>query len=122
MKITAHNNPIGEFTMSHQQYQSCIAACSACAVECTHCESACLNEQDIKMLARCIKLDHDCAAICFLAMEAMASGSEFAKQICKLCEEICNACAVECEKHSHMEHCKKCAEACRKCAVECSKM
>lgn len=74
------------------------------------------------MLARCIKLDRDCAAICLLAVEAMAGGSEFAKQICTLCAEICNACAAECEKHSHMEHCKKCAEACRKCAMECSSM
>ena len=74
------------------------------------------------MLTRCIRLDHDCAAICLLAMEAMAGGSEFAKQICKLCAEICNTCAVECEKHSHIEHCKKCAEVCRKFAVECSNM
>lgn len=108
--------------MSHQKFQSCIAACYECAIECAHCESECLKEQDINMLARCIKLDHDCAAICFLAIEAMASGSEFAKQICKLCAEICEICALECEKHSHHEHCKKCAEACRKCAVECNKM
>ncbi len=108
--------------MSHQKYQSCIAACYECAVECSHCGSECLNEQDSKALARCIKLDQDCAAICFLAIAAMARGSEFAKQICDLCAKICTACAEECEKHSHMEHCKKCAEACRKCAAECSKM
>ena len=108
--------------MSHQNLESCIAACSACAVECYHCSSSCLNEMDIKMFARCIKLDYDCSAICLLAMQAMASGSEFAKQICNLCAEICTACAVECEKHAHMEHCKKCADACRKCAAECSNM
>lgn len=108
--------------MSHQKFESCIAACSACAVECLHCESECLNEQDVKALTHCIKLDHDCAAICLFAMSAMASKSEFAAKICRLCEEICTACAVECEKHPHLEHCKKCAEACRKCAAECSKM
>ena len=108
--------------MSHQKFKSCIAACSESAVECKHCANECLNEQDIKMLARCIRLDHDCAAICFLAMEAMAGGSEFAKQICKLCAEICNACAEECEKYSQMEHCKKWAEVCRKFSVECSNM
>lgn len=108
--------------MSHQKYQSCIAACSACAIECFHCASACLNEQDVKMFARCIKLDHDCGAICLLAVQAMAGGSEFANQICKLCAEICTACAEECEKHAHMDHCKACAEACRKCATECNNM
>ena len=106
----------------NQKLESCIAACTKCAVECKHCANECLNEQDIKMLAHCIRLDNDCAAICLLAIEAMADGSEFAKKICDLCAEICNACAVECEKHSHMDHCKKCAEACRKCAVECSNM
>jgi hypothetical protein len=108
--------------MSHQKYQSCIDACSACAVECYHCASACLEEQDVKMLARCIGLENECAAICLLAVQAMAGGSEFADKICRLCAEICTACAVECEKHAHMEHCKKCAEACRKCAAACSNM
>lgn len=51
-----------------------------------------------------------------------SGGSEFAKQICNLCAEICNAGAVECEKHSQMEHCKKWAEVCRKFSVECSNM
>jgi hypothetical protein len=52
--------------MSQLKYQSCIAACAVTAVDCTNCASSDLNEQDIKMLARCIKLDLDCAAICFL--------------------------------------------------------
>jgi Domain of Unknown Function (DUF326) len=95
-------------------------ACFACLVACNYCASEDLKEQDVKMLARCIRLDHDCAAICSLAINAMASGSEFTKQICKLCAEICTACALECEKHAHhMEHCKVCAESCRKCATEC---
>ncbi len=108
--------------MSHKRIDNCIAACSECAVESTHCISACLKESDVNMLARCIQLNQDCVAICLLALQAMASGSEFAKQICKLCEEICKACADECEKHSHMSHCKKCAKACRQCADECGKM
>jgi hypothetical protein len=31
-------------------------------------------------------------------------------------------CAVECEKHKHMDHCRVCADACRKCAEECRRM
>ena len=108
--------------MSHQNYESCIAACSASAVESLRCASACLGEPDIKMLVDCIRLDRDCSAICLLAVQAMAGGSQFANDICQLCAEICTACAVECEKHAHMEHCKKCAAACYKCAAECGKM
>lgn len=61
-------------------------------------------------------LDADCAAICRLAASAMARDSEMAKQICRLCSEICLACANECGRHSH-NHCQACASACRKCAA-----
>ncbi len=98
-------------------------ACYACLVACNHCMNEDLKEQDVKLLAQCIRLDRDCAALCSLAISAMASDSAFAKQICKLCAEVCMACATECEKHAHhMEHCKDCAEACRKCANECGNM
>lgn len=33
------------------------------AAECNHCATACLEEQDVAMLAKCIKLDIDCAEI-----------------------------------------------------------
>jgi hypothetical protein len=93
-----------------------------CAVECNHCATACLQEQDVKMMARCIALDLDCAAICELAAAAMARGSENAQSICALCADICEACGEECAKHSAMEHCQRCAEACRRCADECRRM
>lgn len=89
---------------------------------CKSCANEDLKEQDVEVLARCIKLNHDCAAVCILAMQAMASDSEFVKQICKLCAEICTTCANECDKHEHIEHCKMCAEACRKCTLECIKI
>jgi hypothetical protein len=108
--------------MNRQKLQSCIAACSDCTVECRSCISECLNEQDVKMLAQCIRLNQDCAAMCMVAMEAMAGGSEFVKPICTLCATICYACAIECEIHSQVYHCTKCAEVCRKCAIECNKM
>lgn len=105
----------------HQQYASCIEACNACADACDHCASACLQEQDVKMMARCIALDIDCAAICRLAAGYMARGSEFANQICRLCADVCQTCGDECAKHEH-DHCQQCAEACLRCAEECRKM
>jgi len=73
------------------------------------------------MMARCIALDIDCAAICQLAASAMARGSEHSKAICALCADICQSCAEECAKHQ-MEHCQQCAQACRECAQQCRKM
>lgn len=107
--------------MSHENYKTCIDACYACAAACDHCAVSCLQEQDVKKMARCIQLDIDCAEICRLAAGYMARGSEFAKQFCSLCADICKACGDECAKHEP-KHCQECAEACRLCAEECRKM
>ena len=58
--------------MPHQKFNACIEACNSCAVACNHCAASCLYEPDVKMMARCIALDMDCAAIGALAMAAMA--------------------------------------------------
>lgn len=105
----------------NSQYQACIEACSNCAIVCQTCATACLHEDNVKMMARCIALDMDCADICAMATAAMARNSEFAKEICKLCATICRACGEECGKHEH-DHCQECAKACMACAEACEKM
>jgi hypothetical protein len=107
--------------MSHEKYAECIAACNACAVECNHCAAACLQEADVKAMARCIALDMDCAQICRLATAYMAGGSPFAAALCRVCADVCQACGDECAKHK-MDHCQRCAEACHRCADACRKM
>ena len=107
--------------MSHEKYAACIDACYDCAKECDHCATACLKEDDVKMMAKCIETDMYCADICRTAATFMARGDMFSSEICGLCAEICDACAEECEKHE-ADHCKRCAEACRRCADECRKM
>jgi len=108
--------------MPHQQFQSCIEACYACAIACDRCAAACLNEADAKQLARCIQLDLDCAAVCRLAAGYMGRSSEMSVQMCELCAQVCEACAQECDRHQHMPHCQECAQACRRCAEECRRM
>ncbi|MDQ6881048.1 MAG: four-helix bundle copper-binding protein [Pseudomonadota bacterium] len=103
------------------KFTACVEACNACFVTCNHCAAACLKEGDVKMMARCIALDIDCAAVCTLVAGAMARGSEHATAICRVCAEVCDACATECGKHK-MDHCRECAAACRRCADECRKM
>jgi hypothetical protein len=107
--------------MPHQQFQSCIDACLSCAVTCDHCAASCLQENDVKKMARCIALDIDCAEICRLAAAYMARGSQLAGQVCETCALACEACGEECAKFQ-MEHCRECAEACRRCAEECRRM
>jgi hypothetical protein len=108
--------------MSHEKNIGLIDALNNCAIECSHCAMACLDEEDVKMLAACIKLNIDCAEVCRLTASLLSRGSMHGNHLLKECVEICEACADECEKHSHMEHCKKCADVCRHCAEECSEM
>ena len=110
--------------MAHEKNRGIMDALYNCAGECNHCATACLDEQDVKMLARCIKLDIDCADICLLSASNVARDSEHAHHLLKECAEICEACAEECEKHAKhgMEHCRVCAEACRRSAEECMQL
>lgn len=107
--------------MVHEQFQSCIEACVMCAQECEHCGNACLEERDLEQMAECIRLDKDCAEICWSAAGFISRGSAFAQEICRLCAEICEACGNECRTFE-MDHCQRCAGACERCAEECRRM
>jgi hypothetical protein len=63
----------------------------------------------------------DCAQICRTAAAFMARGSDFARDLCRLCATVCTACGDECAKHP-MDHCQACAQACRACADACRRM
>lgn len=105
--------------MSHEQNKKLLDELHRCALECSHCATACLDEENVKMMARCIRLDVDCAELCRLVSAFFARGSEHAKHLLAECAELCEDCASECERHAHMEHCARCAEACRACAEAC---
>jgi hypothetical protein len=100
--------------------QTIINALNECVAACNYCSSACLSEENVAMLAACIRTDIDCAAICDLTSNLLARQSNHGMHLLKECVEVCNLCAAECEKHAHHhDHCKKCAEACRICAEVC---
>lgn len=112
---------LGGAVMAHREHPPCIEACIRCALECEHCETACLGEPDMKMMAECIRLDRDCATVCWLAAAFMGRRSEFDADLCRLCATLCDACGAECAKHK-VDHCLKCAESCRACAEACRTM
>ncbi|MEP7252863.1 MAG: four-helix bundle copper-binding protein [Ginsengibacter sp.] len=89
----------------------CVAACNFCA-------AACLKEEDVKMMAKCISLDMDCAEVCRTTGILLARDSAHGKHMLKECIELCEACAAECGKHK-FDHCQACAKACRECAEAC---
>lgn len=90
-----------------------------CQQVCNMCFDACLKEDDVKMLVDCIQLDRECADICAMVATFASREGAVTTDLISLCATICQACAKECEKHTHMEHCQKCAEACFECARVC---
>lgn len=102
-------------------YQECIQACLDCIKACNTCYDAYLNEEDVKMMVPCIRMDRECADIYAFAVKSMETNSPFIQQICQACAEICEACGNECKQHNH-EHCQTCAESCFTCAEACRKM
>lgn len=107
--------------MNLTKFQSCIDACLACAVECNHCITNCLEEKDVKMMQNCINLDRQCTVICLATAQMLSIGGAHATHLCAECAEICEACARECAGHLN-DHCKRCAEACLRCARECNNL
>ncbi len=98
--------------------QTLIDALNHCIAACNYCASECLGEEDVKMMAQCIRTDIICAEICRATAKLVAMESTSAKELVLLCQKVCSECAEECGKHQH-EHCQKCAEACRKCEEAC---
>ena len=103
----------------------CIEACFDCAQSCTSCADACLGEEDVPMLARCIRLNLDCADVCeatgHILSRQKATEPQMLRASLQACAEACRLCGEECENHAdYHEHCRVCAQACRRCEQACN--
>ena len=54
----------------------CLRACHDCATSCTICADACLAEEKLEMLRRCIRLNLDCADLCSATGRVLARQTE----------------------------------------------
>src|SRR5690606_13138822 len=99
-----------------QALARCIEACHKCELSCTACADACLAEDDVAMLRRCIRLNLDCADACMASARMLARMTETDWDIVgpqiDVMRTACRLCAQECEQHAEEhEHCRICAEA-----------
>lgn len=121
--LDAHPHPAES---NGEDARRCIEACMECAQTCTVCADACLEEDDVKNLVACIRLNLDCADVCRVTGALMTRPSHrdapALRAQLRACIEICRACGDECGHHDDMEHCTICAEACRACAEACEAM
>ncbi|WP_149274203.1 four-helix bundle copper-binding protein [Pareuzebyella sediminis] len=95
-----------------------IHALGNCINHCNYCADACLDDDNVKMMVKCIRTDRVCAEVCSSLAQILATDYDDVQGLVDYCKKVCEACAVECEQHDH-DHCQKCAEACRKCAEAC---
>lgn len=89
-----------------------------CQAMCKYCFNACLEEEDIRMMARCIKLNVECSEICGITISSVAMDGDFNRELLTVCAEACEKCSAECRKHDKL-HCMECAKACEDCARAC---
>lgn len=95
-----------------------IHALGNCINHCNYCADACLEEDNVKMMKDCIRLDRVCAEVCSTVNQVLITNHKNVQGLLDYCIEICNECANECEQHDH-DHCQECAKACRECARAC---
>ncbi|MBP1152414.1 MULTISPECIES: four-helix bundle copper-binding protein [Methylocaldum] len=98
-----------------------------CAQACTACADACVGEDQVQNLKRCIRMCMDCADICEatgrLVSRETESDMRMMRSQLQACATACGICAEECERHaSRHEHCRICGESCRRCEQACNKL
>jgi hypothetical protein len=113
-----------EVQFDEQALVRCVEECFDCAQTCTACADACLGEEMLTELTRCIRLNLDCADICETTGRALSRqvGADVAvlPTLVQACAEACRVCGDECERHADRhEHCRVCAETCRACERSC---
>ena len=103
------------------------AEMKSCIDNCLNCYQMCLSTamgQCLEAGGKHTESEHfslmmGCAEICRTSAHFMLIGSDLHKRTCRLCSEICEQCAADCDRVGDM---KECADTCRRCAESCKKM
>ena len=103
---------------------SAIEAIVECSQACTACADACLSEDAIADLRKCVRTTMDCADVCDTTARVLSRHTGYDANISRVlleaCIAACKACGDECGQHASMhEHCRVCGEACRACEAAC---
>lgn len=110
-----------DYDLPAKEHAAALEALYQCAAHCRLCADACLAEDNVESMVRCIRGDLDCAAICEATAQVIAqpgsSGAPWREQL-EVAITMAEACAEECGKHDHT-HCQECATACREAAEAC---
>lgn len=102
--------------------QQCIEECKECHAICMDTVTYCLNVGGAHAQPHHIAILLDCAETCHLSEDSMLRDSAVVPTIGAACADVCDACAIECEKFTGDPQMKACADRCRSCAKACRRM
>ncbi len=66
-----------------------------CQSACKYCFNACLEEERIDMMRRCIKRTVECAEICEHTASSLAYTGDFTHEVLSICIKACEECAAD---------------------------
>ncbi|MDH6463620.1 hypothetical protein M2302_003815 [Micromonospora sp. A200] len=110
--------------LDRSKLAAAIDALNDCAQACTACADACLSEDMVAELAKCVRTNLDCADICATTARVLSRHTGYDANISRTVLDACAmawpSCADECAGHADRhEHCRICADACRACERAC---
>lgn len=113
-----------DIDLDEQLLARAIDECLTCAQACTACADACLGEDEVDRLRRCITTDLGCADLCSTTARILSRHTDAHPAVTRIvleaCIAACRECAEECESHAdHHDHCKVCGEVCRRAVAAC---
>ncbi len=118
------NSHPAEINLDRDLLARTVDALVACSQACTACADACLSEEMVAELGKCIRSGLDCADICATTARVLSRHTGYDANLTRAqleaCIQACRSCGSECESHAdHHEHCRICADACRTCEQAC---
>lgn len=95
-----------------------------CAAACERSATTCQHGNEAMGTATCMSTSRACADICNLLISYLKGSDQpaialMAKDLAPVCARTCEACALECSKHSDMTLCAECEQICRAAATQC---
>jgi hypothetical protein len=110
--------------MDRGDLAAAINALIMCSQACTACADACLSEDSVVDLTKCIRTNLDCADICDTTARVLSRHTGYdaniSRALLEACAAACLSCASECSMHADVyEHCRICSDACSQCEIAC---
>jgi hypothetical protein len=96
-------------------------ATQECEAICIDTIQYCLQQGGAHVESSHMKLVLECAEICTTTVKFLLLGA-FHGQVSGVCANICEACAVSCEKFAGDSQMKEWADSCRLCAAACRRV